>query len=105
MTSELPSPVTVADHYLAAIYDRLGEVLDRLPAREPGSLQQPAHGDVGERGGEVEITEPAPPRAPAKAVPLAEPARPPKRPPAKKPAAAARKTPAKAPAKARAGSK
>lgn len=69
----LPQPVTVTDHYLAAIHDRLGEIRDRLPA--PAN-QQP-------EGGPVELREPAaPPAAPA--TPAAEPARPARKPPARK---------------------
>ncbi|NEA22578.1 hypothetical protein [Actinomadura bangladeshensis] len=75
--SALPQPVTVADHYLAAIHDRLGEIRDRLPAL----AGQPAEGEP------VELREPAPPAAPAQ--PLTEPARPAPKPPARKPAARA----------------
>lgn len=44
----LPQPITAADMYLAAIYDRLGTVLDRLPS--PPEQEQD--------GGTVELREP-----------------------------------------------
>lgn len=72
--SDLPPPVTVADHYLAAIHDRLGEIRDRLPA----PAEQPAEGEP------VELREPAPPpAAPAQPQPISEPARPARKPTAR----------------------
>lgn len=57
---KLPPPITITDEYLAAIHDRLGDILDRLPT-------QP----TGERvGGTVELTEPKRPVT-AKAKPKA----------------------------------
>lgn len=50
--TQLPPPRTVVDEYLAAIHDRLGELLDRLPARQESA---PAG------SGPVEIREPATP--------------------------------------------
>ncbi|MGH3375989.1 MAG: hypothetical protein ACRDP6_14720 [Actinoallomurus sp.] len=49
--AQLPRPVGTTDFYLAAIHDRLGELLDRLPAAAP-----PEHTD-----GTVELREPKPP--------------------------------------------
>lgn len=51
----LPRPVVPTDFYLAAIHDRLGELLDRLPERSPAERAD----------GTVELTEPKRP-APAK---------------------------------------
>lgn len=70
MTEErrLPVPRTATDVYLAAIFGRLGEVLDRLP--EPA----PPPGDVP--GGEVEIREPGVVVSPVAPVPGAPPAEP-----------------------------
>lgn len=42
--SHLPQPGTTVEIYLAAVYDRLGEILDRLPAnaaKEPVELREP----------------------------------------------------------------
>ncbi|TDD37887.1 hypothetical protein E1287_07470 [Actinomadura sp. KC06] len=74
--SALPPPISVTDHYLAAIHDRLGEICDRLPAK----AEQPAEGQP------VELREPAPPPA-TPPRPLTEPARPARKPPARKAAA------------------
>ena len=50
----LPPPGTTTEVYLAAVYDRLGELLDRLPQRpEP----------PGPPTGQVELREPAPGRS------------------------------------------
>ncbi len=55
----LPSPVTVADEYLAALHGVLTEIRDRLP--EPKPAPQPPNGAVA-------VSEPAK-RAPAKQSP------------------------------------
>ncbi|MFV2172335.1 hypothetical protein ACFHW2_11865 [Actinomadura sp. LOL_016] len=76
--ASLPQPVTVTDHYLAAIHGVLGEIRDRLPAQDG-----PLRADVAGRttpGEPVELREPAP----LPAAPETEPA-PPRR-PARKPA-------------------
>jgi hypothetical protein len=61
----LPPPIDGTETYLAAIHDRLGELLDRLP--------QPAAGQ-GTEGGQVELREPVRPE-PAQ-VEVSEPKRP-----------------------------
>lgn len=48
---DLPTPRTATDTYLAAIHDRLGELLDRLPDRTAGAWPD----------GSVELREPAAP--------------------------------------------
>lgn len=48
--TELPPPRTVTDELLVAIHDRLGELLERLPARQESAPAGP---------GQVEIREPA----------------------------------------------
>lgn len=47
---EPPEPITVTDVYLAGIYDRLGKILDRLPAAAQAR-----------EDGTVELREPVPP--------------------------------------------
>lgn len=78
----LPPPETVADHYLAAIHDVLGDIRDRLPA---------ACGQPAQPGGPVEVREPATPPAappaPARPVPVQEPVRPARKPSTRKPPA------------------
>lgn len=49
----VPQPITVADEYLAAIHDRLGEILDRLPERPKQYRARPDGAVVP-----VELTEP-----------------------------------------------
>lgn len=50
----LPAPIDGTQEYLKAVHDRLGEILDRLPAKAPPSV---AAGDV------VELREPAAPES------------------------------------------
>lgn len=50
MSGDLPRPTGIVDTYLAAIHDRLGELLDRLPARPEEQAD-----------GTVELREPKPP--------------------------------------------
>lgn len=67
----MPSaPVTVAEEWLRAIHDRMGEILDRLPERpspdrEDGTveLREPATLAPEPQATPVEITEPAKPAA------------------------------------------
>lgn len=62
----LPAPINGTETYLAAVYHRLGEVLERLPARpEPASdgtveLREPAQAKPAEADNPVgvELTEP-----------------------------------------------
>lgn len=57
----LPAPGTATELYLASINDRLGQLLDRLPAAAPPP-------EAPRPGGEVELREPAaPPQRPTKA--------------------------------------
>jgi hypothetical protein len=53
----LPNPVTATEEYLAAMVDRLDQLLDRTPARQD---EDPAG------SGAVELREPAAKPAPAK---------------------------------------
>lgn len=87
MSANLPPPIDGTQEYLKAIHDRLGDLLDRLPAKAPEA-----------EAGTVELREPA--------APLAEPepvtsgpgstaprlARTPRKPAATKPAARKRTT-------------
>jgi hypothetical protein len=50
VSQDLPRPVGNVDIYLAAIHDRLGQLLDRLPAPPPERSD-----------GTVELREPRPP--------------------------------------------
>lgn len=56
---QLPTPRTATDAYLAAIHDRLGELLDRFPAPAP----------AGREDGSVELREPAVSGEPAASAP------------------------------------
>lgn len=75
MGRPLPAPIHGDEEYLAAIYDRLGEILDRLPERAAARQDE---------GGKVELREPAQPatpepvaQEPAAPVEIAEPSQPP----------------------------
>lgn len=109
--SDLPTPRNPTDRLLAAIHDRLGELLDRFPAapepagnhvelREPAVVREPAGGgkvlsppDEGADGSAVKARRPT--RTPAKprTVKAEEPAPAEKPPPAK--SSPRRRTPAK----------
>lgn len=64
MTRQLPPPIDGTQAYLAAIHDRLGELLDRLPKPPERKAE----------GGQVELREPVQPAAPQ--VEVTEPKRP-----------------------------
>lgn len=77
MSSPLPQPITTTDALLVAVHDRLGEILDRLPAQAPSpgredgavELREPATKPTGgsESGGEASVSEPRPARTTRKA--------------------------------------
>ena len=87
MSAQLPHPLNGAEQYLAAMYDRLGDILDRLPER-------PAPGGQVDGAQPEELREPAAPPAPTQPEPgpvdITEPGQP-ERAATPKPARTARK--------------
>lgn len=71
--TDLPPPSTSAELYLAAVHDRLGEILARLPEPQAPPAPRPPVPPPAEPG-TVELREPVVPATPASTPPKRTPA-------------------------------